>query len=100
MPAGPTTEHGKIFSPSAPALSAAKHSEGVRTPGHEASFNALVSATTSESKLGETMIRPPALATSRTSCAVRTVPAPIVASEPNFLASAAILCNGRGEFKG
>src|SRR3954452_16620979 len=100
MPAGPITEHGKIFKPSAPALRAPKHSDGVRTPGHEASFNALVAATTSASKLGETMIRPPALATSRTSCAVRTVPAPIVARDPNVFAKAAIVLNGLGEFKG
>src|ERR1700686_2156270 len=94
------TEHGKIFNPSAPAFRAAKHSDGVSTPGHDASFRALVSPTTSASKLGETIIFPPALATSRTSSAVRTVPAPIVATDPNAFDSLSILCNGRGELSG
>src|SRR3569832_2650752 len=96
-PAGPLTEHGQIFKPSAPAFSSAKHCDGVSTPGQDASLRALDSMTTSASKLGETIILPPASATSRTSCALSTVPAPLVADDPNFLASRPMLFSGCGE---
>ena len=99
-PSVPRTEHGNILSPSAPALSAAKHSDGVSTPGQDASPRAFVARTTSASKFGETTILPPASATARTSSLVRTVPAPIVACSPNLSTRRAMLSRGRGELSG
>src|SRR5258708_35649755 len=99
-PAGPIAGDGNCFSPSAPALRAAKHSEGDNTPGHDAIFSDLVSLTTSGSKLGETIMRPPALATSRTSSMLRTVPAPTVATDPKAFVNRARRSSGYGEFNG
>jgi hypothetical protein len=58
-------------------LSAAKASVGVKMPGKDCRPRRFVSATTPASKFGETIRRPPASATSRTSSSAVTVPAPI-----------------------
>jgi hypothetical protein len=76
---GPARLAGNSFRPSAPALSAANASVGVKTPGKDCNPSRLVSAMTSASKLGETIRRPPASATARTSSTAVTVPAPIKA---------------------
>ena len=77
--AGGMISAGNSFSPSAPALSAAKPSEGVMTPGSAASPAAFAARTTSASKFGATISRPPASFTRATSAASSTVPAPISA---------------------
>ena len=99
-PSGPIRLAGKIFNPSAPAFSAAKHSVGVITPGQEAMPRALVAAITSGSQLGDTISVPPACCTAFTSSTDRTVPAPICAMPLQALAMAAIDSNGSGEFSG
>ena len=71
---------GNAFSASAPALSAAKASVGVATPGIAIRPRALAAAITATSACGMTIRSPPASATAATSAGVFTVPAPISAS--------------------
>ena len=77
--AGGMISAGNSFNPSAPALSAAKPSEGVMTPGSAAIPAAFAAETTSALKFGATISWPPASFTRATSAASRTVPAPISA---------------------
>ena len=76
IPSAPMMLAGKILSPSAPALIAAKHSLGVSTPGHDPRPNSLVLAMTAISQLGDTMNSPFAALTRSTSSGVKTVPRP------------------------
>ena len=99
-PSNPIRKLGNIFSPFAPAASAAKHSVGVSTPGQLCIPAALVAAITPGSALGDTTSLPPAAATPATSSTVSTVPAPISACPPKARTMAAMLSNGSGEFSG
>ena len=91
---------GNSFSPSAPAFSAAKPSDGVITPGSDASPAAFAARTTSASKFGATTSLPPASFTRATSAASSTVPAPTSAWCAWRPASRLMLSNGCGELSG
>jgi hypothetical protein len=90
VPAGNTLRHaqstagenpsaGKIFKASAPARSAMNPSEGVATPGIQATRARLAVRMISGSTCGVTISRPPTRSTSATEPCVSTVPAPTTA---------------------
>src|SRR5574343_786488 len=97
--AGPIISAGNSLSACAPALRAANASLGVATPGMHARPRRRACCTTSASKCGEMISRPPAACTLRTSAALITVPAPISKSGCCEV-SAAMLSSGRGELSG
>ena len=74
--AGGNWSAGNIFSPSAPAPSAANASVGVATPGTQTSPCRFASRMIAVSACGITISRPPAAPTRATSSTVSTVPAP------------------------
>src|SRR4051794_12775710 len=94
------TSAGKSLRAAAPALSAAKPSVGVATPGRQARPAALAARTTSGSPCGMTTSRPPASCSLRTSAGSSTVPAPTTTSGGSAFASLAMLANGSGELSG
>src|SRR5574343_1065604 len=94
--AGPIISAGNSLSACAPALRAATASLGVATPGMHARPRCRACCTTSASKCGEMISRPPAACTLRTSAALITVPAPISKSGCCEV-SAAMLSSGLGE---
>src|SRR6185503_20522542 len=72
---GGSSSPGNIFSPSAPAASAAKASVGVATPGKAISPRALAAAITGAVQLGAMISLAPVAATASTSASISTVPA-------------------------
>src|SRR5438128_5231864 len=81
--AGDKCSAGNIFSPSAPAASAANASVGVATPGTQRSPCRFASRMTDTSPCGMTISLPPAAATRATSATSITVPAPVRHRCPN-----------------
>ena len=79
---GGSSSAGNSFSPSAPLASAANPSLGVAMPGMLTSPDVFVARITCVSTCGVTINLPPASATSYTSAAFITVPAPISTSSP------------------
>ena len=84
----------------APASRAASTSVGLSAPGIERRPHRRVARMTLGSVLGETIRRPPASATSETSLAVSTVPAPMMHWSPKWSAIRAMERMGDGEFRG
>ena len=76
MACGGIISHGKSFNVSVPSFRAANASVGVMTPGHQVRSADKLACPTSSSMLGATINCPPAMATSSTSAADNTVPAP------------------------
>ena len=99
--AGTIASAGNIFSPSAPAASAANASVGVATPGRQTMPSRFASRITAVSACGITIRRPPASRTRATSAASITVPAPTRQRSPNARRrGGGSMSNGCGELSG